>query len=97
MKKQADPLLLSLLEKIANPLTELDLSITLKGVYAPAEQWYPFSQKGNNPIKPIPTSLPTLSTSMITSLLEEKLNQEKYNRYDSANRKRVKRTVISKE
>lgn len=36
MNKQADPLLLSLLEKIANPLTELDLTVTLKGVFAPS-------------------------------------------------------------
>lgn len=36
MKASADPMLLSLLEKIANPLTELDLTITLKGVFAPS-------------------------------------------------------------
>ena len=39
MKQQADPHLLSLLEKIANPLSDLDLKLTLKGVYAPSEQW----------------------------------------------------------
>jgi hypothetical protein len=40
MKTQADPLLLSLLKKIANPLSELDVTFNLKGVFAPSEQWY---------------------------------------------------------
>lgn len=35
MKDKADPLLLSLLEKIANPVSQLDFSVTLKGVFAP--------------------------------------------------------------
>ena len=36
MKKQADPMLLSLLEKIANPVTEVDMTFILKGVFAPS-------------------------------------------------------------
>ena len=32
---EADPQLLSLLEKIANPVSELNLTINLKGVFAP--------------------------------------------------------------
>jgi hypothetical protein len=35
MKDKADPLLLSLLEKIASPITQIDFSVTLKGVFAP--------------------------------------------------------------
>ena len=36
----ADPELLSMLEKVSNPLTEVNLTINLKGVFAPPEQWY---------------------------------------------------------
>lgn len=39
MKDKADPLLLSLLEKIANPIDSLNLTVNLKGVFAPSEQW----------------------------------------------------------
>jgi hypothetical protein len=39
MTTDADPQLLSLLEKIANPITEVNLKINLKGVFAPPEQW----------------------------------------------------------
>jgi len=35
MRQVADPNLLSLLEKISNPLSKVDISINLKGVYAP--------------------------------------------------------------
>lgn len=52
-------MLLSLLEKIANPITELDLTVTLKGVFAPSEQWYFLSHPGNNQIKPVRMCLHT--------------------------------------
>ncbi len=56
MKDKADPLLLSLLEKIANPLTDLDFTVTVKGVFAPSEQWYLLKYQGNNQTKLIQTS-----------------------------------------
>ena len=59
MKQQADPMLLSLLEKIANPLTELDMTVTLKGVFAPSEQWYSTIKAGSNQIKLVPMYSPT--------------------------------------
>jgi hypothetical protein len=55
MQSKADPMLLSLLEKIANPITELSLTITLKGVYAPSEQWYNLDKLGSSQINLIPT------------------------------------------
>lgn len=40
MSSNPDPNLLALLEKVTNPLASLPLSVKLKGVYAPPEQWY---------------------------------------------------------
>lgn len=37
---EPDPELLSLLEKVANPLEQVTLTVRIKGVYAPPEQWY---------------------------------------------------------
>jgi len=36
---KADPSLLSLLEKTANPLQSLKLTTTVRGVFAAPEQW----------------------------------------------------------
>ena len=70
MKQQADPNLLSLLEKIANPLTEVDLKLTLKGVYAPSEQWYCLYYSGNNLTKPVPISSATVFLCLAISSLQ---------------------------
>ena len=72
MSQQADPMLLSLLEKIANPLTELDMTVTLKGVFAPSEQWYSTFKVGNNPIRPVPMSSLIASKSLIIDSLQGK-------------------------
>lgn len=37
---QPEPELLSLLEKIANPIQNVSLKLKLNGVYAAPEQWY---------------------------------------------------------
>jgi hypothetical protein len=42
MSLTADPQLLSLLQKISNPIEDLAININLKGIYAPPEQWYNF-------------------------------------------------------
>jgi hypothetical protein len=39
MSSRADPNLLALLEKVSNPVTSLPLTLKLKGVYSPPEQW----------------------------------------------------------
>jgi hypothetical protein len=39
MSNKADPNLLALLEKVSNPCTSLPLTLKLKGVYFPPEQW----------------------------------------------------------
>ena len=72
-----EPELLSLLEKAANPLQQFQMNITLNGVFAPPEEWYPCHDAGRTPMKPIPTSLLTLSASLITSLKMVKFSQER--------------------
>jgi hypothetical protein len=42
MSLEADPQLLSLLQKVSNPIQNLDVNINLKGIFAPPEQWYIF-------------------------------------------------------
>jgi len=72
MKQQADLQLLSLLEKIANPLTEVDLKLTLKGIYAPAEQWYISEYSGSRPMKLIPIFSHTALLYLAISSLQGK-------------------------
>jgi hypothetical protein len=47
MSTKADPNLLALLEKVSNPLTALLITLRLKGVFAPPEQWYSLIHLGS--------------------------------------------------
>jgi len=67
-----------MLEKISNPIQDLQIKIKLQGVFAPPEQWYQFFYLGKLLMRLIQIFLHIASKYLIKSFILEKFNPKKY-------------------